>query len=72
MASATAHDYAWIRSSSWIRCTLDTGYALTLVRGVTPGDVQRVMAAEPQGTCTGVDALIEPPRTTFTCLTRRN
>ncbi|MPY48132.1 DUF6461 domain-containing protein [Streptomyces acidicola] len=59
MASVTAHDYAWIRSSSWFRCALDTGYTLTLVRGVTPGDVQRVMAAEPQGTCTGVDALIE-------------
>ncbi|MFF8431242.1 DUF6461 domain-containing protein [Streptomyces sp. NPDC016566] len=59
MTSATAHDYAWIRSSSWFGYALDTGYTLTLVRGVTPADVHRVMAAEPQGTCTGVDAFIE-------------
>ncbi|MEV7385406.1 DUF6461 domain-containing protein [Streptomyces sp. NPDC091215] len=58
MTSATAHDYAWIRSSSWFRHALSSGYTLTLVRGVTPGDVMRVMAAEPQGTCTGVDAFL--------------
>ncbi|UXY32102.1 DUF6461 domain-containing protein [Streptomyces sp. HUAS TT20] len=59
MTSVTAHDYAWIRSSSWFRYALHTGYTLTLVRGVSPGDVQRVMAATPKGTCTGVDAFIE-------------
>ncbi|MEU4493815.1 DUF6461 domain-containing protein [Streptomyces sp. NPDC023998] len=59
MTSATAHDYTWIRSSPLFRHALETGYTLTLVRGVAPGDVLRVMEAEPQGTCTGVDALIE-------------
>ncbi|AVZ76651.1 hypothetical protein SLUN_35020 [Streptomyces lunaelactis] len=59
MTSVTAHDYAWIRSSPLFRHALETGYTLTLVRGVTPVDVLRVMEAEPQGTCTGADALIE-------------
>ncbi|MFB7575391.1 DUF6461 domain-containing protein [Streptomyces sp. NPDC056165] len=59
MTSVTAHDYAWIRSSQFFRYALEAGYTLTLVRGVAPGEVLRVMEAEPQGTCTGVDALIE-------------
>ncbi|WP_329202144.1 DUF6461 domain-containing protein [Streptomyces sp. NBC_01435] len=58
MTSATAHDYAWIRSSPSFRYALETGYTLTLVRGVAPEEVLRVMEAEPQGTCAGVDALI--------------
>ncbi|MDX3239136.1 DUF6461 domain-containing protein [Streptomyces sp. ME03-5709C] len=59
MVSATAHDYAWIRSCPWFGYALDSGYTLTLARGVGPDGVLRVMGAEPQGTCTGVDALIE-------------
>ncbi|MQY34000.1 hypothetical protein SRB17_19660 [Streptomyces sp. RB17] len=59
MSSVTAHDYAWIRSSALFRHTLETGYTLTLVRGVAPSRVLRVMEAEPQGMCTGADALIE-------------
>lgn len=59
MTLVTAHDYAWIRSSPVFRHALEGGYGLTLVRGVVPGDVLRAMGAEPQGTCTGVDALIE-------------
>ncbi|MFD7472862.1 DUF6461 domain-containing protein [Streptomyces sp. NPDC059837] len=58
MTSVTAHDYAWIRSSPLFRYALETGYTLTLVRGVAPREVLRVMEAEPQGTCTGADALI--------------
>lgn len=58
MTPVTARDYAWIRSSALFRCALETGYTLTLVRGVTPVDVLRVMDAEPEGTCTGADALI--------------
>lgn len=59
MTPVTAHDYAWIRSSPLLDYAMETGYTLTLVRGVTPRDVLRVMEAEPQGTCTGADALIE-------------
>ncbi|MEW2496299.1 DUF6461 domain-containing protein [Streptomyces nodosus] len=59
MTSVTAHDYAWIRSSPLLGYALETGYTLTLVRGVAPRNVLRVMEAEPQGTCTGADALIE-------------
>ncbi|MFD4523454.1 DUF6461 domain-containing protein [Streptomyces sp. NPDC058470] len=54
----TAHDYAWIRSSPLFRHALEAGYTLTLVRDVAPGAVLRVMEAEPQGVCTGVDPLI--------------
>ncbi|MET7784872.1 DUF6461 domain-containing protein [Streptomyces sp. NPDC005388] len=59
MTLVTAQDYAWIRSSPVFRNAIEGGYGLTLVRGVAPSDVLRVMGAEPQGTCTGVDALIE-------------
>ncbi|MFD7491054.1 DUF6461 domain-containing protein [Streptomyces sp. NPDC059832] len=40
MTSATAHDYAWIRSSPFFHYALETGYALTLglvVGGPEPG-----------------------------------
>lgn len=59
MTSVTAHDYGWIRSSPLFRLALEAGYSLILVRGVAPGEVLRVMEAEPQGMCTGVDPLIE-------------
>ncbi len=59
MTSVTADDYAWIRTSPVFRHALETGYTLALVRGVAPGEVLRVMEAEPQGTCTGMEALIE-------------
>lgn len=38
MTSVTAHDYAWIRSSPLFRHALETGYTLTVVRGVTPDE----------------------------------
>lgn len=38
---------------------MEAGYTLSLVRGVAPREVLRVMEAEPQGSCTGADALIE-------------
>ena len=59
MTSVTAHDYAWIRSSALFGYALETGYTLSLVRGVAPREVLQVMGAEPQGACTGADALIE-------------
>lgn len=59
MTSVTAHDYAWIRSTPWFGYALDAGYTLTLTRGASPNEVMRVMEAEPQGTCTGVQELIE-------------
>ncbi|MFE5482298.1 DUF6461 domain-containing protein [Streptomyces sp. NPDC056527] len=59
MTSVTAHDHAWIRTSSLFRNAMESGYGLTLVRGVAPGDVLRVMQAEPQGAGMGVDELIE-------------
>lgn len=40
-------------------CALEIGYTLSLVRGVVPREVLRVMEAEPQGSCTGADELIE-------------
>ncbi|MFD9498168.1 DUF6461 domain-containing protein [Streptomyces sp. NPDC060035] len=59
MTSASAHDFAWIRSSSLFRNAMESGCGLTLVRGVAPGDVLRAMGAEPLGAGMGVDALIE-------------
>jgi hypothetical protein len=59
MTSVSARDYAWIRSSRWFRYAQGVGYTLTLVRGVAPSEVLRVMEAEPRGTCAGVDALTE-------------
>jgi len=59
MTSVTARDYTWIRSSPLFGNALDCGYSLALVRGVPPEEVLRVMGAEPQGTCAGVEELIE-------------
>ncbi|MGW2640974.1 DUF6461 domain-containing protein [Streptomyces sp. NPDC001348] len=59
MTAVTAHDYAWTGSSPLFGYALEAGYTLTLVRGVAPGEVLRVMGAEPLGSCTGADALIE-------------
>ncbi|MET7386219.1 DUF6461 domain-containing protein [Streptomyces sp. NPDC005529] len=59
MTSATARDYAWIRSSSVFGYALDVGYTLTLIRGITPDAVLALMGAASEGTCTGADALIE-------------
>lgn len=58
MGMVGARDYAWVRESSWFRYAMDVGYTLTLVRGVAAAEVLRVMGAEPQGTCVGVDALV--------------
>lgn len=60
MTSATAADYGWIRSSSSLfGYALDSGYTLTLVRGVSPEELLRVVEAEPRGVCEGLDELIE-------------
>ncbi|NUS57552.1 MAG: hypothetical protein HOV66_22250 [Streptomycetaceae bacterium] len=59
MSSVTAADYGWIRSSSIFPYGIEVGYTLTLVRGVPPQQVLRVMDAEPRGVCDGVDDLIE-------------
>ncbi|WP_037634921.1 DUF6461 domain-containing protein [Streptomyces katrae] len=59
MSSATAADYGWIRSSSSLFAyALEVGYTLTLVRGVSPSEVFRIVGAEPRGECAGLDALI--------------
>jgi hypothetical protein len=55
----TALDYAWIRSSPLFGNALDCGYSLALVRGLSPEEVLRVMGAKPQGTCAGVEELLE-------------
>lgn len=59
MLSVTLHDYAWIRSSPLFGHALDCGYSLAAVRGMPPQEVLRVMGARPQGTCAGVEELIE-------------
>lgn len=53
MTSATAADYAWIRTPSLFAFALDVGYAVTLVRGVTPGDVLSRAGAEARRVCGG-------------------
>jgi hypothetical protein len=59
MTTATAADYGWIRSSSSpFRYPLESGYTLTLVRGVSPAQVLALAGAEPKGVCEGLDALI--------------
>ncbi|MER8073285.1 DUF6461 domain-containing protein [Streptomyces sp. NPDC094034] len=63
MTSATAADYGWIRSSSSLFAYgLEVGYTLTLVRGVSPSELFRIVGAEPRGVCEGLDALIEEQR----------
>lgn len=59
MSSATAADYGWIRSSDLFAYAIEVGYTLTLVRGLSPEEVLRVMGAEPLGSGGGVDVLIE-------------
>ncbi|GCE02277.1 DUF6461 domain-containing protein [Embleya hyalina] len=59
MGSATAADYGWIRSSFVFPSGIEVGYSLTLVRGVPPEEVLRVMGAEPRGGCRGAEELFE-------------
>ncbi|MET8331949.1 DUF6461 domain-containing protein [Streptomyces sp. NPDC005181] len=60
MTSATAADYGWIRSSSSLFAyALEVGYTLTLVRGILPEELLRVVGAEPRGVCEGSNELIE-------------
>ncbi|MFE2537506.1 DUF6461 domain-containing protein [Streptomyces sp. NPDC059371] len=60
MTSATAADYGWIRSSSSLFAYgLEVGYTLTLVRGVSPSELFRIVGAEPRGVCQGLSEFIE-------------
>ncbi|MET9459934.1 DUF6461 domain-containing protein [Streptomyces canus] len=59
MNLVTAHDYAWIRTSPLFRHMMESGYALTLIRGRSPQEVLRAMEAEPRGTGEGAARLIE-------------
>jgi len=60
MTTATAADYGWIRDfSSPFRYALESGYTLTLVRGVPPEQLLALAGAEPRGVCEGADELIE-------------
>ncbi len=58
MNLVTAHDYAWIRTLPLFRHAMDSGFTLTLIRGRTPREVLRAMAAEPRGTGEGTAGLI--------------
>ncbi|MFF9408157.1 DUF6461 domain-containing protein [Streptomyces anandii] len=59
MNLATAHDYAWIRTSPLFRHMMEGGYTLTLIQGRSPREVLRAMEAEPRGTGEGTAGLIE-------------
>ncbi|MFE6554712.1 DUF6461 domain-containing protein [Streptomyces sp. NPDC004096] len=60
MASATAADYGWTRSSSsGFGYALDLGYTLALVRGVRPDAVLGTAGAEQRGVSAGLGELIE-------------
>ncbi|MFE1850179.1 DUF6461 domain-containing protein [Streptomyces sp. NPDC002387] len=60
MASATAADYGWIRSSSaGFGYALDLGHTLALVRGVRPDELLGMAGAEPRGVSAGLGELIE-------------
>lgn len=60
MTSATPADYGWIRSSSSpFAYALEVGYTLTLVRGVSPSELFRIVGTEPRGVCEGLIELIE-------------
>ncbi|MHC5907422.1 DUF6461 domain-containing protein [Streptomyces sp. S6] len=63
MNSATAHDYAWIRSSPVFRLMTEVGYTLTLIRRRPPHEVLRAMETEPRGTGEGTAGLIEAHHT---------
>jgi hypothetical protein len=58
MTSATAADYAWIRTPSLFSFARDVGYAVTLVRGATPDEVLSRAGAEARRVCAGGDELI--------------
>ncbi|MEV8033309.1 DUF6461 domain-containing protein [Streptomyces sp. NPDC086182] len=59
MTLATAADYGWIRSSSSLFAYgLEVGYTLTLVRGVSPSELFRIVGAEPRGVCQGLSGFI--------------
>ncbi|MFJ6483767.1 DUF6461 domain-containing protein [Streptomyces sp. NPDC091682] len=59
MTLATAADYGWIHSpSSMFAFGMEFGYSLTLVRGVSPSELFRIVGAEPQGVCEGLGELI--------------
>lgn len=59
MNTSTGADYDWVRSSTVLRYAIEVGYTMTLVRGVPPERVLRVMGAEPRGTSDGIDELVE-------------
>ncbi|WP_262058797.1 DUF6461 domain-containing protein [Streptomyces sp. STR69] len=60
MTTATAADYGWIRSAtSPFRYPLESGYTLTLVRGVSPAELLALAGVEPSGACEGLGELIE-------------
>lgn len=60
MTSATAADYSWIRSpASPFAYGLEVGYTLTLVRGLSPSELFRIVGAEPRDEeCEGLGDLI--------------
>ncbi|MEU6895899.1 DUF6461 domain-containing protein [Streptomyces sp. NPDC046557] len=60
MTSATAADYSWIRSpASPFAYGLEVGYTLTLVRGISPSELFRIVGAEPRDEeCEGLGDLI--------------
>lgn len=60
MTSATAAEFDWIRSpSSPFAYALEIGYTLTLVRGVSPSELFRIVGAEPRDDeCEGLGDLI--------------
>ncbi|MEV7562708.1 DUF6461 domain-containing protein [Streptomyces sp. NPDC089795] len=60
MSSATAADYGWIRSArSLFAYGLEVGYTLTLVRGVSPEELFRIVGVEPRGVRAGFRAFFE-------------
>ncbi|MEU6345900.1 DUF6461 domain-containing protein [Streptomyces sp. NPDC046977] len=56
MTHATADDYRWFEADF---ARLAEAYCITLVRGITPPEVLRILRAEVQGHSTGVVALDE-------------
>ncbi|MGW7332142.1 DUF6461 domain-containing protein [Streptomyces sp. NPDC054840] len=60
MTTATAADYGWIRSpGSLFAYALEVGYTLTLVRGVSPTELFRIVGVEPRGVCEDLHEFIE-------------
>lgn len=57
MTGATAADYGWIHSPSLFAFARDVGYAMTLVRGVTPDEVLTRAGARARRVCAGGDEL---------------